>query len=75
MNIQQGIEIQSSQLKEWEALLKPEIYEELVARATKYNHKAKDGFDILRGDSLGTIMSNWSHKNANAQMLFHLLGK
>ncbi len=52
LNVEVGIKIQTEQLADLKTVLKKKVFKALVKFATKDNDKAKDGFDIVRGDDL-----------------------
>ena len=56
--IEQGLQVQTRQLNEWKSLLKSKVFEKLKKEVTKDNHLAKDGFDIVRGNSIDNILFN-----------------
>lgn len=56
--IEQGLQVQTRQLNEWKILLKSKVFEKLKKEVTKDNHLAKDGFDIVRGNSMDAILFN-----------------
>lgn len=56
LTVQQGINIQVEHLKDWEKVLKPEIYLQLEKWAKSKNVEAKTGYEILRGNILGTFV-------------------
>ena len=56
--LEQGLEIQSSQLKEWQKIMKPEIYNKLRVYIETSNNTAKTGNDVLRGYSIQNWISN-----------------
>ena len=53
-----GIEIQSRQLKEFESILIPEAFAILRHLVTANNHRAFDGFDVVRGVDIHSILMN-----------------
>ena len=56
--IEQGLQVQTRQLNEWKSLLKSKVFEKLKKEVIKDNHLAKDGFDIVRGNSIDNILIN-----------------
>lgn len=56
--VKQGIEVQQRQLKEWEQLLKPEVFKLLKIEVERSNHLAKNGFGIARGSDIDNILHN-----------------
>ena len=58
--IQDGIDIQTQQLQEWKLVLLPEVYSALEEYATRKNHEAKLGYDIVRGTDLISYVRNYS---------------
>jgi len=56
--VKNAIDIQQRQLKEWELLLKNEIFELLKNEVEKNNHIATRGNDILRGVYIDNILHN-----------------
>ena len=56
--IEQGLQVQTIQLNKWKSLLKSKVFEKLKKEVTKDNHLAKDGFDIVRGNSIDNILIN-----------------
>lgn len=61
-SIASGICIQQQRLAEWSRVLTAEAFAYLFREATKDNHKARDGYDICRGDSLQQIINNFMNK-------------
>jgi hypothetical protein len=57
--VEEGIEVQTEQLKEWKSVLIPEVYEALEEYAKRKNHLAKSGFDICRGSDLSNYIGNY----------------
>ncbi len=57
--IEDGIEIQRTQLAAWKWVLITEVYEALEEYALRNNHKAKSGNDICRGVDLDNYVSNY----------------
>lgn len=62
LSIQGGICIQQQHLAEWSRVLTAEAFAYLFREATKDNHKARDGYDICRGDSLLQIIYKFKNK-------------
>lgn len=56
--IEEGIQIQESQLKEWKSVLSATAYEKLEQLAKADNKTATSGFDICRGTDLDMIVHN-----------------
>lgn len=54
--VQNGIEIQTEQLKNWIKVLKPDVYKKLKDWATKNNKSTNTGDDITRGQILDTFV-------------------
>lgn len=50
------LEIQKSQLKEWQSILKPEIYEKLEKHAFTSNATAYNAYDIFRGTDMNMFL-------------------
>jgi hypothetical protein len=59
--IEQGIEVQTRQLEQWEKLLKEEVYNDLKAWAVSTNSEAKTGFSIRRGNDLDNYIGNYHY--------------
>jgi hypothetical protein len=61
--IEQGIETQQRQLKQWEKVLKPEIYAELVRLINEKTEREKntytDGYNVFRGVNIDSAIQNW----------------
>lgn len=60
LSIQDGIEIQNQHLQEWKIVLLPEVYLALEEYATRKNHKAESGYDIVRGQDLCSYIRNYT---------------
>jgi hypothetical protein len=58
--IEQGLVIQTENLKFYETILKKEYYDKLVLRVIKeqQNNPAKDGYDVIRGSSISCMVQN-----------------
>lgn len=56
--LEQGLKIQSEQLKEWEKIMKPEVYEKLKIYIDASNTTATTGNQVLRGYSIQNWISN-----------------
>ena len=52
----EALAIQAKHLAEWEKLLKPEVFEELKAKATENNDEIENPFCIPRGNDLDDIL-------------------
>lgn len=63
LTVNQGIEIQTEQLKKWEFLLKPEVFKYVQEKATENNVNAKTGYDICRGSDIDNIVGNYFYYN------------
>ena len=50
--VENGIAIQAEHLAQWKKALKPELYAQLEKWATSFNSRARDGYDVVRGDQL-----------------------
>lgn len=61
LSIESGICIQLQQLVSWSRVLTTEAFVHLFREATKDNHKARDGYDICRGDKLLIIIQNFKN--------------
>lgn len=61
--IEQGIETQQRQLKQWEKVLKPAIYAELVRLINEKTEREKntytDGYNVFRGADIDCAIQNW----------------
>ena len=61
--IEQGIETQQRQLKQWKKVLKPEIYAELVRLINEKTEREKntytDGYSVFRGADIDSAIQNW----------------
>ena len=61
--IEQGIETQQRQLKQWKKVLKPEIYAELARLINEKTEREKntytDGYNVLRGGDIDLAIQNW----------------
>lgn len=57
--VEQGIEVQTNQLRRWKSILKSDKYLLLYEFATSSNVDAKTGYDVMRGVTL----DNWIHNN------------
>ena len=60
LSVQDGIEIQNQHLQEWKTVLLPEVYLALEEYATRKNHKAESGYDIVRGQDLSSYIRNYT---------------
>jgi hypothetical protein len=58
-SIQDGIRVQSEQLRLWKAILQPGVYSALEEYALRTNHEAKSGYDIKRGTTLDSYINNY----------------
>lgn len=61
----EGLAIQTNNLAQWEAVLKPEIYVQLKAEAERQNglmNRHTSGYDVWRGQSLDSFIVNLSYK-------------
>lgn len=58
---EEGIKVQTEQLKRWESVLKPEVFKDLKEFAIKTNGEAETGYDIVRGINLDGFVSNYSY--------------
>ena len=58
--VEDGIEIQNKCLQEWKTVLLPEVYLALEEYATRKNHKAESGYDIVRGQDLNSYIRNYT---------------
>ncbi len=56
--VEQGIKVQADCLQYWKAILKEDVYAEVEKWATRYNHLAINGYDIVRGDKLKFYVCN-----------------
>jgi hypothetical protein len=72
-SVEQGIEVQTNQLKDWKQLLKDEVYKALELYAKKDNHKAIDGYDIRRGVDLSNFVGNYLYHKRQG-LLDEILG-
>jgi len=68
-----GIKVQSEQLKKWEQVLKPSVFKELKKWATKDNldPRHKDGYTILRGQSMESFIQNYPNIPTWAEVKFY----
>lgn len=61
--VERAIEIQQRQLKEWEQVLKPEIFSELSRlineKTEREKHTYKSGDQVLRGSDIDNSLYNW----------------
>lgn len=55
---QNGIDIQTQQLKEFRSVMSPSAFAALHAMVTVDNDQAYDGFDIIRGNDIDAILHN-----------------
>ena len=55
---EEGIKIQKKQLEEWRGVMAAKPFDLLTKLVTKNNHKAFDGFDIVRGTDIDMIIQN-----------------
>jgi hypothetical protein len=60
LSVQDGLEIQNQHLQEWKRVLLPEVYFALKEYATRKNHKAESGYDIVRGQDLNSYIRNYT---------------
>lgn len=56
--LEQGLEVQRKQLDEFKSVLTVGAFAALEREATKDNHKATDGFDVVRGNQLDEALHN-----------------
>jgi hypothetical protein len=61
--VELGIEVQNDHLEEYKTILNSKTYKALVKFATKDNHKAKDGYQICRGNDLTCFINNLAIQN------------
>lgn len=61
-SIHDGLTLQSRDLAQWKKVLTAEAYAFVFAETTKNNTNAKDGYDILRGNSIHEIIGNFMSK-------------
>lgn len=52
-----GLQLQIEHLTQWAKVLNANAFHHLYQQATKDNHKARNGYDICRGDQLREIVS------------------
>ena len=55
---QNGISIQSQQLKEFRSVMSAEAFDMLEKLVIAHNDKAFDGFDVVRGIQIDAILHN-----------------
>lgn len=65
--VEEAIAIQTKQLTEWKKLLKPKVYLWVENMVIKENHLAKNGYQIIRGQSIDTIVSNYNYYNSKTK--------
>jgi hypothetical protein len=53
-----GISLQQQQLSQWASVLTADAFHKLYQLVTKDNDKAKSGYDVVRGQSIDTILHN-----------------
>ena len=56
--LEQGLKIQEDQLKQWQKIMKPEVYDKLKVYIVASNKTAKTGNDVLRGYTIQNWISN-----------------
>lgn len=56
--VKQGLAVQKRQLKDWEQLLKSEVFLILKTMVENANIGAKDGYEIVRGNSIDSLLFN-----------------
>jgi len=58
--VEQGMAIQTRQLREWRSILKPAAYKLLLKRVLEENERGNytSGFDVFRGSSIDTVVHN-----------------
>lgn len=57
--VEDGINVQTEQLNNWGKVLIPEVFDALKEYATRNNHLAKTGYDIIRGSDLSNYVHNY----------------
>jgi hypothetical protein len=55
----EGIDVQTRQLKDWERLLKPEVFADLKAQCEEMNKTATDGDSVFRGSDMNNYIANY----------------
>lgn len=77
LSIEEGIQVQVEQLKEWETKLIPEVYEALKDFSISKNNEAKTGNDICRGNDLTIFVLNYKVEqfglNEMKELILHQL--
>lgn len=53
-----AFEIQEEHLKQWESILKPEVYAKLRILVTATNSTVKSPYDVCRGSMIDTFVHN-----------------
>lgn len=61
--VEDGIEIQDRQLKEWKSVLKPKVYKVVHSLVKEKNVDLLDGFSVCRGIEIDTIVNNQMIRN------------
>lgn len=56
--VEDGIAVQTENLRQWQGVLKPEVFERIKALATENNHTAATGYDICRGSDISDLVQN-----------------
>lgn len=57
--LEDGIAVQTEQLKHWEKVLKPDVYADLKAHCLGKNKTATDGFSVFRGSDMDNYVANY----------------
>jgi hypothetical protein len=57
--LEDGIDVQTRQLKDWKRLLKPEVFADLKAHCEEMNKTATDGYHVFRGIDMKNYIANY----------------
>jgi 5-methylthioribose kinase len=61
LTVEKAIEIQTEQLKRWEAVLKPEVFANLKAHCEHDNKAATQGKYVFRGSDMDNYIANYNY--------------
>lgn len=68
-SVQDGINIQQEQLKNWGKILTQPAFDALKKHVEKKNTTAKDGFEIIRGSDMSVFLNNYARKLTDADLI------
>ena len=65
MTVAKLIHIQGEQLCDWEEILKPNVYKDLLTWVAMQNKKIVTANDVVRGSRLNYFIENWLHHRSS----------